>query len=74
MAKRNKSRPYSDDLLLQIKSQLADLKERVKEIHVTVGRIQQQNAFDHNALKTQLEVSVNIDWIAQQLKEQGHLN
>lgn len=67
--KRNSNRPYSEDLLLQIKEQNIKLLENQKTIKVTLNQI----LLKLEDVKTTMEINTNISWIAQQLKEQGHI-
>lgn len=68
-AKRNKTRPYSDDLLMQLKEQQEKIRDSLHDLKVTQNLIQ----LSIRDIQTQLEVLGNLDWLKQQLEEQGHL-
>lgn len=70
--KRNPNRPYTEDLLFQIKQQNEQILENQKTIKVTLNMIH----LGVNDVKTHVELldKQNLDWIHSQLKEQGHVD
>jgi hypothetical protein len=69
MPKRNKTRPYSDDILLQLKEQHETIKDSLHNLKVTQNLI----SLAIRDIQTQLEVLGNLDWLKQELENQGHL-
>lgn len=65
----NKNRPFIEAELIKQREQIADLTEHIKEMHKTLGVV----LLGIQALKDNLDCVGNIDWLRQQLEEQGRL-